>query len=333
MKKERVAAAVIFLSAMCIAGCGKNKAETAVTAAEEAAATEEQTVKEEPIIIVEDSAAIEEEEKEEPVDSDAKADELRKLLEDSLADGDGEILAFVCDDYDCDGAYEAFAFTGSVIAGDEEMPDEYNGELWFVNESGTSIVCDEDRCYSKVCTPVDFGKRKFLLQYEAYVTARVTHIYTVRDGLPVEEPLSGVGDMSSEPDGNDFTVTISAYDGMYDAEAGCCIGHTWKPYYYRYDESEDGFVEYEPYVISRDEADGLLPEGVLDEVESEGNVISEIMMRDNGILTADYSMSYDNGSESYGNVNYDTVKGRFIDVWGTGEDSWRASDFGGNYSR
>ncbi|GEM_PF-1357096 len=262
-------------------------------------------------------------------DKQGAEERLKEKLEKELSDSDGPILGFACEDYDCDGSYEAFAFTGQVNEGGEEFADEYYGELWFVNDDGVSLIDDGEKYYLEICHVADFGTRKFLLQYEAYATARVTEIYTVRDGKPVEDGLSRVGDMC-EPDGNEFTITLSAYDVSYDKEMDTYLGHSWKPYYFRFEGDE--FIEDVGVAIGRAEAESLCPKGMFDEIEAQGNTVDSIMLRENGILTVNYSHTDDAGNVDFKNANYNTEKKEYIDAWGTGEKTLSGSDFGGIYS-
>lgn len=54
-----------------------------------------------------------------------------------------------------------------------------------------------------------------------------------------------------------------------------------------------------------------------------------------GIISINYSLitDYGNGSYSieYHNVTYNKNTEEFVDVWGEGEKTWQASDFGGIY--
>jgi hypothetical protein len=56
--------------------------------------------------------------------------------------------------------------------------------------------------------------------------------------------------------------------------------------------------------------------------------------RPNGIINVNYALvTKDSGnvSEEYMNASYNAKTKVFVDVWGDGDNTWQASDFGGKY--
>lgn len=242
-----------------------------------------------------------------------------------------EIQNLICDDFDMDGNYEAFAFVGEMTPGDEYFPDSYSGDVYFINESGVKLVKEGTMEYADAGSVLDFGVKKYFIIEEMYATSYVTYIFSAENGDYIEDCYSGVGDLGSI-NGNDFTIAISAYDGIYDTENDNYMGHTWKQYYFHYSE-EDGYIkEYEGEYITEDEASALLPKGVIEEMISKGEKIDNIILRENGILNVNFRN--EEGTDIvFNNVNYDTVNDKYVEPWGDPVDNWTDSSFGGIYTR
>lgn len=252
-----------------------------------------------------------------------------EMLENEVAGG--EVLNLICDDFDMDGSDEAFAFVGGMTPGDEYTSDSYNGDIYYIDKNGVKLVKEGTIEYADTGSVLDFGAKKYFMIEEMYVTSYVTYIFSVDNGDYIEDCYSGVGDLGSI-NGNDFTIAISEYDGIYDTENDNYMGHTWKQYYFHYSE-EDGYIkEYEGEYITKEEAEQLLPEGVIAEMISQGNEIDNIVLRENGILNVNYR--YVDGADIiFNNVNYDTVNNKYIEPWGDPVDNWADSSFGGIYTR
>lgn len=261
----------------------------------------------------------------------AKAD-AEAALYDKLAatTGNATIQSFICDDFDLNGTYEAFAFVGEENDYDGEIL--YSGEYYFINDNTVEMIKESYPVEFADCgTVIDFGTRKYFHVKQIYTTAGVSYLYSVNDEGYFEDNYSGIGSLYNL-DGNDFCLSLSAYDGIYDVEMDTTIGHTWKPYYFHYDPSADAIVEYLGESISVEIAYNSLPAGVIDEIRDQGYTLSSMYMRDNGVINVNYEMDEGN-SIRYSNVNYDTVTGKFMDAWGNGTDTWEDSDFGGIYYR
>lgn len=265
------------------------------------------------------------------IEDEANPENLyREMLQEAMGTSDGELIDFVCDDFDLDGEYEAFGFTGVSQEGDEYMPELHIGKIWFISKDGAKVICDDERNFTDVFRLLDFGNRKYIGLNEWYVTARVTYLYTVKNGDAVEDNMSGVGDMS-DPQNGEVSVLLSAYDGTYDPEMDGYIGHTWKPYYFYYDESTDSLAEHIGVEIPEEDVAKICGENIIEEIEKEGYTIGKIYNRPNGILNINYTYETEWGEISFHNANFDSNSNAFIDVWGVGENTWKASDFGGTY--
>lgn len=315
---------MVALTVVC--GCAKktNSSEVTVPTAEseDAESTE----------VIEESIEI----TEEPVVAEtvmyASAAEAEKAymeqLTSSIVEGDEDILQIFTDDYDCDGSYEAFAFIG--IHNENSEWEEYKGNIWYVDNDGAVMLEKIDLGVESPGEILDFSSRKYYMVYELYATARVSHIYSVRDGKAVPEAVSELGDLA-RVEGDNCTISVSAYDTIYDPTMDTMLGHSWKKYYFHYSATEDCIVEYLGDSIDSNKAEELCPEGLFEEMEAEGYEIGTIYLRENGIVNINYSCKAEDGTITYGNINYDTVNGCYIPAWDSEITDWKDSDFGGTY--
>lgn len=246
-----------------------------------------------------------------------------------------KILSFCCEDYDCNGVYEAFAFVGQFEPWDDYV-DFYSGEVYYVSTAGVDMVTNNEEnhfysIYGNKGEVIDFGARKYFMVEKSYTTCWFSQIYTaVGDTWREENDYSGIGDIG-KINGNEFTISFSSYDMMYDASLDSYIGHTWKQYYFYYSEEKDKIVEYEGQEISLEQAAQMCPEGILDEAVAEGYIIDNAILRSNGIININYHEESEDGSIRYKNINYDTVKEVYIEPWGDKVTTWKDSSFDGTY--
>lgn len=339
MKKSIIHVALLGILMFSITGCGKKVASEMNTIPNKEPLPETIEEVSDDLIVSEDEAIQEViVENEETANQEIVAEETennpenlyREMLQEAIGPSDGELLDFICDDFDLDGEYEAFGFTGISQEGDEYMPELHIGKIWFASKNGAEVICDDEKNFTNVFQLFDFGNRKYVGLSEWYVTARVTYLYTVKDGEAVEDNMSGVGDMAIS-ESSEVSVLLSAYDSIYDPEMDGYIGHSWKPYYFYYDENTDAIVEYIGKEITEEDAVKICGENIIEEIEKEGYTIGKIYSRPNGILNINYISEAENGEINYHNANYDSKKESFIDAWGVGANTWKDSDFGGTY--
>lgn len=162
----------------------------------------------------------------------------------------------------------------------------------------------------------------------------------MESGKCKESVVSGVG-MFFKPDYiDDFCISASAYDAIYEYEEGkeseaMELGHTWKNYYFYYDPSFGDFKEYVGSEITEAELKEACGFDLAEEIRNEGYTVDNIINRDNGIIninysqkeTTDFGMIDITRKNTTYNVNTDT----FINFWEDGEDTWQNSDVGGKY--
>ncbi|WP_026668986.1 hypothetical protein [Butyrivibrio sp. AE3006] len=251
----------------------------------------------------------------------------------------GDIRYNCIDDFDGDGTFEGFVFAGSE-------PDDMNwceGTVYFASSDKCDEVFKGTLYYNdneSVFRYMDCGSRRFALFNEAYVTALVSHIYYVDGNKPVESAISGIGDFYVGEDPTEINMTLSAYDNFCDFTEGdessyMWTGHTWKPYYFHYDESSKDYKEYGAVSISEDELAEIVGTDLASEIKAEGYQVDNIYKRENGLVNVNYSkvVNNDDGtlSVTYKNATYDEKAGKYADPWGDGGGTWQESDYGGIY--
>ena len=167
---------------------------------------------------------------------------LYQRLKDKVTE---EILCFVSDDFDDDGKIEAFA-----LVGHEEM-DVWKGCPFFINEtsiakltSDTMLKLEWDQAgYRQTFRKVFFGKQKAVVFSLWAMNSYRDEAYGIINGEPMQFSIPDVegGFKVTE---NFITLTVDAFDG-------CCFenfdwggGHTWKPYYFFWNDGLNSFSEY-----------------------------------------------------------------------------------------
>jgi hypothetical protein len=210
-----------------------------------------------------------------------------------------EIAFFLCDDYDADGNKEAFAV---VKTSDDSWYDEgVEGNVYFVDSDEVTILTEnidilwgtleliltEDpygNTYQMGETVTKDAPMFFAPSFIAAATAVNNLVFGVRDGKPYETNISIVGASVAIGDGQ-VILTKDCYDHNSDG-----AGHTWKPYYYHYNSETGMFDEYVGREITEEQL--LTYEGaqqILDSIRADGNIINNIIERDNGIININYS--------------------------------------------
>lgn len=261
----------------------------------------------------------------------------QKVKEAAGSEAGGEIDS-IFDDFDGDGVYEEFIFLGSEI--DPEFETSI-GSLWYVSEDKCEQLVESTEARSfddHVISLFDVDGVKFIGVNEAYTTALVTYLFTVKDGEVKEPFISHMGYFFKPDYVEDYCVSISAYDGTFEyekgkEEEGMYTGHTWKNYYYYLDKEETEFKAYVGTPITEEELIEALGFDLASEIRDAGFDLGAMLKRDNGIINVDYSKTTDEGDSvfvEYHNVTYNVNTGEFLDYLGEGK-TWQSSDFGGTY--
>lgn len=154
-------------------------------------------------------------------------------------------------DYDRDGRKEAFLLTGKSLSPKwkDWMPDDTVNDLWFAYVEGDHVKVKRIRRHVESSAHLLKLKSVTLMCAGDFcVTSYPEDVYRV-SGNSVNKIFHGDTLHGSE-DGDDVVSVHSTYDSHKYTDAGVTttVGHTWKPYYFYY---QDGKIyEYEGRKIS-----------------------------------------------------------------------------------
>ena len=264
---------------------------------------------------------------------------IEKVLNKAGA-SESDILDSVVFDLDGDGSEEAFVFIAKSQVDDLNSCE---GTLWFVSDEKCETVRDNENFVyldGKALDTYFVSGRVYVSIRISYFSSAVSRLYYVDNGEVKEARISGVGSFFKSDYVEDYCVSISAYDRYLNYEEGkenegMFTGHTWKIYYFYFDNATGEFMEYTGSEITREELTDAVGFDLAKEIEDEGYQVDKILKRDNGIINVDYSKTVKNEDGSldteYRNVTYNEKTGMFYDAWGTGEYTWQGSDMGGTY--
>lgn len=236
-----------------------------------------------------------------------------------------ESFVFDCDDYDNNGHYEAFAI--------------YEGQLWFADAESCEQVSHNTYKYYDIDGKITgaHGEKAIYLYTDRCATSILTDIWKVENGIPVMDQWSGVGQVMCTEDMwyDQFVLICDAYDSYYDAEMEMMMGHTWKPYFFAYENGEvKPYTGEEIDVVNLVEICGF---DLVGEIEKEGYEIGEIYLWEDDIVTINYSIQQADGSIRYENIVWnchggDDQKGDYYYLPGSERPAhWKEAGYGGNY--
>lgn len=260
-------------------------------------------------------------------ESEEDSNELNKmdvdLREKLITEGklkDDEIRLFHQEDFDNDGIDEAFALTGEETEGYDESQKLVEGSVWFVNPNECrKILESEGMGFDATDRSFSLGNTKYELFDDVYATGRLTYAWYVAEGELKDAPISKVGTVITDIDGEDhFRILDSSYDAMYDPEVGGMLGHTWKQYYFFYDENSDRICEYGGTDIESSKAEYLCGMDIVGELLPDGDTLKELFYRGNGLVVMNYEHEEDGYTYNYHYI-YDSINQKFIDD--NGEDT------------
>lgn len=167
---------------------------------------------------------------------------LYQRLKDKVTE---EILCFVPDDFDDDGKIEAFALVGN------EEENVWKGCPFFINETTIAKLTSDimlrlewDQVgYRKTFRKVFFGKQKAVVFSLWAMNSHKDEAYGIINGKPMQFSIPDVegGFKVTE---NFITLTVDAFDGSCDENFEWEGGHTWKPYYFFWNDGLNSFSEY-----------------------------------------------------------------------------------------
>lgn len=194
-----------------------------------------------------------------------------------------EICFSIFDDFDGDGTDELFAVYGK---------DRF-GTLWYANANEAWNIYPANEEWGEFRT-AEVGGDTLILTERLYATDNVTYCFRVENGSPIGIDTFNAGSLT-QTNGAEFTGIKSTYDFCTDG-----TGHTWKPYWFYYENGE--FREHLGHSILyenfKDNFGGVSEEFAylqpyFDEIKAESGVITDIIIRDNGIVNINYKIIED----------------------------------------
>ncbi|MBR6159422.1 MAG: hypothetical protein IKQ40_03890 [Lachnospiraceae bacterium] len=250
-------------------------------------------------------------------ETDIEEPDLKEKLKEVSKVNDEEIRFFHQDDFDSDGKEEAFAITGTVTDYDSGIDSQeiIEGVIWFVSDD-TCIKLKESEAWGFIGSDrvMKLGSRNFIMFDDVATTAYVTYVWTVSEGKAVESEISRKGEVIQEQDNDSFSIMDSSYDALLDVD-GNILGHTWKKYYFYYDEATDKIQEYGGTLIDTETADSLYGKPFANELLLPGDKEKEILYYGNDLVVLNFERP-DGEDIDYCHYIYDRNKGCFINDFG-----------------
>lgn len=212
---------------------------------------------------------------------------LYQRLKDKVTE---EILCFVSDDFDDDGEKEAFAIIG------EERQDVWEGHLYFINKKSIVDITFDNSSenernfipYNNTFKEASFGKQKVVVFSLYSPTIHRDEVYGVIDGEPMKYNIPDVNGSFQVTD-KFITVTVDAYDGTCDENYNWEGIHTWKPYYFFWNDSLNSFSEYGGIEITLEQLNKVKDVSkLMNQYFEEGYDLVNIIYRANKIININF---------------------------------------------
>ncbi len=210
-----------------------------------------------------------------------------KILEAAGLDAELIYPSFI-GDFDGDGSDELFA----VCRTDDTFGDIF-GSLWYASSDKAMQIYPAYEEWGGFRT-AEVGGDTLILTERLYATGNVTYCFRVENGSPIGIDTFNAGSLT-QTNGAEFTGIKSTYDFCTDG-----TGHTWKPYWFYYENGEfrehlGNSILYENF---KDNFGGVSEEFTylqpyFDEIEAENGVITNVIVRDNGIININYKIVED----------------------------------------
>ena len=210
-----------------------------------------------------------------------------KILEAAGLDAELIYPSFI-GDFDGDGSDELFA----VCRTDDTFGDIF-GSLWYASSDKAMQIYPAYEEWGGFRT-AEVGGDALILVERRFGTGSVTYCYRIESGSPVELDTFNVCSLT-QTDGADFIGLKRTYDFCTDG-----TGSTLKPYWFCY--RDGSFHEYSAHSIAYENfSDGFVGvfeqyaylQPYFDEIIAENGVITDIIVRDNGIVNINYKIVED----------------------------------------
>lgn len=210
-----------------------------------------------------------------------------KILEAAGLDAELIYPSFI-GDFDGDGSDELFA----VCRTDDTFGDIF-GSLWYASSDTAMQIYPAYEEWGGFRT-AEVGGDTLILVERRFGTGSVTYCYRIENGSPVGLDTFNVCSLT-QTDGADFIGLKQTYDFCTDG-----TGSTLKPYWFYY--RDGSFHEYSAHSIAYENfIDGFngsfaqfaYLQPYFDEIKAESGVITDIIVRDNGIVNINYKIIED----------------------------------------
>lgn len=210
-----------------------------------------------------------------------------KILEAAGLDAELIYPSFI-GDFDGDGSDELFA----VCRTDDTFGDIF-GSLWYASSDKAMQIYPAYEEWGGFRT-AEVGGDTLILVERRFGTGSVTYCYRIENGSPVGLDTFNVCSLT-QTDGADFIGLKQTYDFCTDG-----TGSTLKPYWFYY--RDGSFHEYSAHSIAYENfIDGFngsfaqyaYLQPYFDEIKAENGVITDIIVRDNGIVNINYKIIED----------------------------------------
>ena len=210
-----------------------------------------------------------------------------KILEAAGLDAELIYPSFI-GDFDGDGSDELFA----VCRTDDTFGDIF-GSLWYASSDKAMQIYPAYEEWGGFRT-AEVGGDTLILVERRFGTGSVTYCNRIENGSPVELDTFNVCSLT-QTDGADFIGLKRTYDFCTDG-----TGSTLKPYWFYY--RDGSFHEYSAHSIAYENfSDGFVGvfeqyaylQPYFDEIIAENGVITDIIVRDNGIVNINYKIIED----------------------------------------
>ncbi len=227
---------------------------------------------------------------------------------------DDEIRLFRQEDFDDDGIDEAFVLVGKETEGNDESQKLVEGDVWFVSlNECRKILESEGMGLDETDRNFTLGNTKYELIDDVYATGYLTYAWYVSEGKVKDASFSKIGTVITDVDDKDhFRILDSSYDVLYDPEVGGMLGHTWKQYYFFYDENSDRICEYGGTDIEQSKAEYLCGIDIVGEFLPDGDTLTDLFYRGNGLVAMNYEHEEDGYTYNYHYI-YDSNNQILID--------------------
>lgn len=207
-----------------------------------------------------------------------------KILEAAGLDAELIYPSFI-GDFDGDGSDELFA----ICRADDTFNDIF-GSLWYASADNAMQIYPANEEWGGFRT-AEVGGDTLILVERRFGTGSVTYCYRIESGSPVELDTFNVCSLT-QTDGADLIGLKQTYDFCTDG-----TGSTLKPYWFYY--RDGSFHEYSARSIAYENfIDGFngsfaqyaYLQPYFDEIKAENGVITDIIVRDNGIVNINYKI-------------------------------------------